>query len=79
LQELIDFSTGTSRSIPEAAAGAAPSDTPVWMLDEQQEQQLEEAEEDDEDEEYYEPYAQPAAAAARSRRQVGHSRQHDKA
>jgi hypothetical protein len=72
LQEFVDFSTGTSRSIPEAAAGAAQldSETPAWMLDEQQEQQFEE-EDDEEDDEYDEPYAQPAAAAARSRRQVG--------
>lgn len=71
MQELIDFSTGTSRSIPEAAAGAAQSEaTPVWMLDEQQEQQFEEAEEGEEEEEGYEADSQPAAAAARSRRQV---------
>uniref|UniRef100_A0A383VWY2 Uncharacterized protein n=1 Tax=Tetradesmus obliquus TaxID=3088 RepID=A0A383VWY2_TETOB len=72
--ELIDFSTGTSRSIPEAAAGAAQSEaTPVWMLDEQQ---FEEAEEGEEEEEGYEAYSQPAAAAARSRRQ-GRSRAAD--
>jgi hypothetical protein len=72
LQEYVDLSTGSSRSIPEAAEGSAQPDTPAWMLDAQREQQLDEAEDDEEDEEEYEPFAQPAAAAAaRTQRQVG--------